>query len=193
MDYEKLAAVLANRERRVVPRKGLAPSGVTVPLFDRDGATHVLFTLRTDKVKHHKGQISFPGGASEACDGSIVETATRETVEEVGIPPSCIHVLGQIDDTVTISDFHVTPVVARVDWPFPTKVCADEIARLIEVPLAALLAPGTPRIETWEQGDERIKMYFYDFGEYVIWGATARILRQFLDIAGNCVVAGGKQ
>jgi 8-oxo-dGTP pyrophosphatase MutT (NUDIX family) len=187
MDFEELAALLAKRERRVISSMGLAPSGVTVPLFDRDGVTHVLFTLRTDKVKHHKGQISFPGGASESCDESIIETAIRETVEEVGIPRRHMHVLGPIDDTVTVSDFHVTPIVVRVDWPFPTDVCADEIASLIEVPIAALLAPGTPRIETWEQGDERVKMYFYDYGEHVIWGATARILRQFLEVARECV------
>lgn len=190
IDYEKLASVLAGRNRVVASCDGLMQSGVTIPLFDRDGATHILFTLRTDKVKHHKGQISFPGGASEDCDESVVRTAIRETVEEVGIPEGHIHVLGAIDDTVTVSDFHVTPIVARIDHPFPTRVCAEEIACLIEVPLSALLAPGVPRIEVWEQEERRIEMYFYDYGEFVIWGATARILRQFLEVAKDCVPRG---
>ncbi len=102
------------------------------------------------------------------------------------MPVGHIHVIGAIDDTVTISGFNVTPVVVRLDHPFPTAVCADEIAELIEVPLAALLAPGVPRVEQWDMDEKPVAMYFYDYGAYTIWGATARMLRQFLAIAAPC-------
>ena len=158
-----------------------------IPLYDKGGATQVLFTLRTQNVKHHKGQISFPGGAAEERDGSIIETAIRETIEEVGVPIGHIHVIGAFDDVVTISGFIVTPVVARLNHPFPTEVCADEIAELIVVPLAALLAPGVPRVETWDWDGKPVNMYFYDHGTYTIWGATGRMLHQFLAIAKDCM------
>jgi 8-oxo-dGTP pyrophosphatase MutT (NUDIX family) len=187
LDYERLQALLKSRRRHAYPLEGRTPSGVTIPLFDREGETHVLFTLRTQKVKHHKGQISFPGGASEAGDGNILETAIRETVEEVGIPVSHIRVLGAFDDVVTISGFHVTPVVVRLDWPFPIHPCEDEIQEVIEIPLGALTAPGVPRIEQWDWEGGQVEMYFYDHGEHTVWGATGRMLRQFLEVAKNAV------
>ena len=187
IDYAKLAAQLKERHRLARPGDGLIPSGVMIPLYNKGRETHVLFNLRTQKVKHHKGQICFPGGAAEQSDGSILETAIRETTEEMGIPLSYIHVLGAIDDTVTISGFIVTPIVAKLDHPFPTEICDDEIAELIEVPLAALLSPGMPRIESWDWDGAPVEMYFYDHAQYTIWGATARILKQFLDIAKFCI------
>jgi 8-oxo-dGTP pyrophosphatase MutT (NUDIX family) len=183
LDYGILSENLRNRHRLSVPHSGKTPSGVAIPIFDRDGETHILFTLRTDKVKHHKGQISFPGGAAEEGDGTILETAIRETVEEVGVPVSHMHVLGAFDDTITISGFHVTPVAVGVDWPFPVNPCADEIEEIIEVPLAALLAEGVPRVEMWDWEGQQVEMYFYDYGRYTIWGATGRILRHFLEVA----------
>lgn len=190
LDYEQLGARLKARARASTAGGAYEPAGVTIPLYDREGGTHVLLTLRTEKVKHHKGQISFPGGAAEKADGSIFETAIRETVEEVGIPAGHIHVIGAADDIVTISGFCVTPVIVRLDHPFPTAVCRDEIAEIIEVPLAALLAPGVPRIEQWEMDERPVEMYFYDYGAYTIWGATGRILRQFLGIAKECTAPG---
>ncbi|MFA6033850.1 MAG: CoA pyrophosphatase [Myxococcota bacterium] len=187
-DYSKLSQVLEKRKRRVRPLDGLLPSGVTIPLFDRDDITHVMVTLRTQKVKHHKGQISFPGGAVEDDDGSIEATAIRETVEEVGIPPSHMHILGKTDDITTISGFVVTPVVVRLDHPFPTSISEDEIDRLIEIPLAALVAPDTPRTEIWDWYGKPVEMYFYDYGEYTVWGATGRMLYQFLDVAKDCII-----
>ena len=187
IDYAKLAARLNGRTRVARPGEGLVPSGVTIPLYDKDGGTHILFTMRTQKVKHHKGQISFPGGAAEEGDHSIVETAIRETNEEVGIPVSLIHVIGAVDDIPTISGFIVTPVVVRLDHPFPTDVCQDEIAELIEIPLAALNAPGVPRVESWEWDGRPADMYFYDYGAYTVWGATGRMLKQFLDLATDCI------
>lgn len=190
LDYEQLGARLKVRARAASPGGACEPAGVTIPLYDKGGETHVLFTLRTDKVKHHKGQISFPGGAAEEADGSIYETALRETVEEVGVPVGHIQVIGAVDDIVTISGFCVTPVVVRLKHPFPTAICADEIAELIEVPIAALTAPGVPRIEQWDMDEQPVEMYFYDYGAYTIWGATGRILRQFLGIARECTAPG---
>lgn len=190
LDYDQLGLRLKARTRAPTTGGAHEPAGVTIPLYDKGGETHLLFTLRTDKVKHHKGQISFPGGAAEVADGSIFETAIRETVEEVGVPVGHIHVIGPIDDIMTISGFCVTPVVVRLDHPFPIDICRDEIAELIEVPLAALVAPGVPRIEQWDMDEQPVEMYFYDYGAYTIWGATGRILRQFLGIARECMAPG---
>jgi len=186
-DYDRLKQLLATRERVVMEGSDLILSGVTIPIFDRDGESFILFTLRTQKVKHHKGQISFPGGASEKGDSSVIETALRETFEEVGIPLSHISILGLTDDTQTISGFQVTPVVARIDWPFPTEPSMDEIEQVIEIPLEALMAEGMPRVEMWEWGGVPVEMYFYDYGEYTVWGATGRMLKQFLDSARDCI------
>jgi len=186
LDYEKLAGILKSRNRLTISMEDRIPSGVTIPLFDRQDETCILFTLRTQKVKHHKGQVSFPGGAAEEEDEQIIETAIRETNEEVGIPVSSIHPLGIFDEIITISGFHVTPVVARIDWPFTTRICVDEIDRLMEIPIKDLLKPGMPRTEIWEWNGRNVDMYFYDFDDYSIWGATGRILYQFLEVARHC-------
>jgi len=188
LDYDKLSDALKNRTRFTINIEDRIPSGVTIPLFDRQDETCILFTLRTQKVKHHKGQVSFPGGAAEEEDEQIVKTAIRETNEEVGIPVSAIHPLGIFDEIVTISGFHVTPVVVRLEWPFTTRICADEIDRIMEVPIKELEKPGMPRTEIWEWNGGNVDMYFYDFDDYSIWGATGRILYQFLDVARHCTL-----
>ncbi|MBI3624720.1 MAG: CoA pyrophosphatase [Candidatus Rokubacteria bacterium] len=174
--------VLADRPRRVVEREGLIPAAVLLLLVDRAGP-HILFAKRTESVLHHKGQISFPGGIVETWDGSRLETALREAHEEIGLPAEAVEVIGTLDDTETrATRFVITPFVGLVRQPVRYTPDGREIERVLEVPLAALLDPANFRVEMTERDGHTQPVFFYDYGGETIWGATARILKQFLDV-----------
>ena len=186
MDLEavrkKVEAALADRRRRVVDSESLIPAAVLLLLTNRRGP-HVVFAKRTEDVTHHKGQFSFPGGIVETWDGSRLETALREAQEEIGLAPSAVDILGTLDDTETrATQFVITPFVGMVSQPVSYIPDGKEIERVLEVPLAALLDPAIFRVEMWERDGEVHPVYFYEYNGETIWGATARILKQFLDL-----------
>ena len=186
MDLEavrkKVEAALADRRRRVVDSESLIPAAVLLLLTNRRGP-HVVFAKRTEDVTHHKGQFSFPGGIVETWDGSRLETALREAKEEIGLAPSAVDILGTLDDTETrATQFVITPFVGMVSQPVSYTPDGKEIERVLEVPLAALLDPAIFRVEMWERDGEVHPVYFYEYNGETIWGATARILKQFLDL-----------
>jgi len=179
---KKVEAALADRRRRVVDSESLIPAAVLLLLTNRRGP-HVVFAKRTEDVTHHKGQFSFPGGIVETWDGSRLETALREAQEEIGLPPSAVDILGTLDDTETrATQFVITPFVGMVSQPVSYTPDGKEIERVLEVPLAALLDPAIFRVEMWERDGEIHPVYFYEYNGETIWGATARILKQFLDL-----------
>lgn len=186
MDLEavrkRTEAALADRPRRVVEQEGLIPAAVLLLLTNRGGA-HIVFAKRTERVAHHKGQFSFPGGIVETWDGSRLETALREAQEEIGLPPSAVAILGTLDDTETrATQFVITPFVGLIRDPVSYTPDGREIERVLEVPLEALLEPANFRVEMWERNGEVQPVYFYEYDGETIWGATARILKQFLDL-----------
>ena len=186
MDLEtlrrRIEAALADRPRRVVEQEGLIPAAVLLLLTNR-GGPHVVFAKRTERVAHHKGQFSFPGGVVETWDGSRLETALREAKEEIGLPSSAVEILGMLDDTETrATQFVITPFVGLIRDPVSYTPDGKEIERVLEVPLEALLDPANFRVEMWERNGEVQPVYFYEHGGETIWGATARILKQFLDL-----------
>ena len=186
MDLEavrkKVEAALADRRRRVVDSESLIPAAVLLLLTNRRGP-HVVFAKRTQDVTHHKGQFSFPGGIVETWDGSRLETALREAQEEIGLPPSAVDILGTLDDTETrATQFVITPFVGMISQPVSYTPDGKEIERVLEVPLEALLDPANVRVEMWERDGEVHPVYFYEYNGETIWGATARILKQFLDL-----------
>ena len=173
---------LAARARRVVPPGPLVRAAVLVPLIDR-GEPHLAFAQRTDRVGHHAGQISFPGGRIDTGDADDLQAALREAEEEVGLPRSAVEPLGLLDDTETFAtQFVITPWVGVIREPVAWQPDGEEIEKVIEVPVAALLAPGCFRVEQWERHGVVRDVYFYDHPGAMIWGATARILKQFLDL-----------
>lgn len=179
---KRIEAALAGRLRRVVEERGLVPAAVLLLLLDRAGP-HVLFAKRTELVAHHKGQISFPGGVVERRDGSRLETALREAREEIGLPREAVEVLGVLDDTETkATRFVITPFVGLIREPVSYVPDGEEIEKVVEVPLEALLDPANFREEQWERDGALHPVYFYEHRGDVIWGATARILKQFLDL-----------
>jgi len=134
-------------------------------------------------VKEHKGQISFPGGAYQEGDGTLVNAALRECAEEIGLMADEVEVLGELDDIVTTaSGYIISPFVGLIPWPQALKVDQREVEEIIEIPLSALLDKGCLREEIKIIDGEVATLYFYHYQGRVIWGATARILNQFLDI-----------
>ncbi len=155
------------------PMQPLRPAAVLVPLVDREDGFTVLFTRRTAHLAHHAGQISFPGGHIEPDDGGPIETALRETEEEVGLHRWHVRVLGRLDTYVTRTGFVVTPVIGLVTPPFITAPDPNEVDEVFEVPLAFLLDPANHQRCSAEF--EGVTRYFYamPYGDYYIWGATA--------------------
>ncbi len=182
----RLDVALALYPRRTVDRGDLVSAAVLVPITDHR-EPHLLFTKKTASVPHHRGQFSFPGGVVEASDASRVETALREAWEEIRLPVSAVEVLGLLDDTETrATPFIITPVVGIVTDHVDFVPDGREIERVLEVPLRVLRDPAIFHTETWERNGEPHLVYFYRVSEEdVIWGATARILRQFLGLLAD--------
>jgi 8-oxo-dGTP pyrophosphatase MutT (NUDIX family) len=179
---------LAARARRVAPEEVLVPRGtliraaVLIAIVDR-GEPYLVFAKRTERVGTHKGQIGFPGGVVEAGDASFLDTALRECEEEVGLPRAAVEPLGVLDDTETVATrFVITPFVGLLTEPVTWRPDGEEIERVIEVPYAALVDPGNVRVETWTRDGVAREMYFFDYRGDTVWGATARILRDYLDL-----------
>jgi 8-oxo-dGTP pyrophosphatase MutT (NUDIX family) len=179
----RLDIALSRHPRVALDRSDLVSAAVLLPITDHDGP-HILFTKKSEAVPHHKGQFSFPGGICEERDASRVETALREAWEEVRIPAESVEVLGLLDDTATrATPFVITPVVGIIRGPVEFKPDGREIERVIEVPLDLLRDPSIFRTEIWERGGEPHPVHFYQVSvEDVVWGATARILKQFLEL-----------
>ena len=178
----RLRARLADRSRRTADGAALRCAAVLVPLLVKDGEWHVVVTQRSQSVEHHKGQISFPGGACDADDADRLATALRETHEEIGIPPEAVEVLGALDDFPTISHFAVTPFVGVIPHPFPYRRQEREVEAVVEVPLGFLSESGRLRIEQWDLEGQTVEVLFWEYRGYTIWGATARILKELLDV-----------
>jgi 8-oxo-dGTP pyrophosphatase MutT (NUDIX family) len=160
----------------------LIRAAVLLPLFCKDGLYHCLFTRRTDKVKRHKGEISFPGGIYDQSDKDLKATALREAQEEIGVNPQDVQLLGGLDEVMTMTDFVVSPFVGLIPFPYPFVLSSEEIAEIIILPLSGFLKQGVLTEEDWTYQDGTAKVYTYHCGRHVIWGATAKILRQFLSL-----------
>ncbi len=181
----RLRAALDARPRRVAEPADRLPAAVLLLLLDRDGAPHLVFTKKTETVPHHKGQFAFPGGLVGTADASRVETALREAREEIGLDPAAVEVLGLMDDVPTATTrFVITPVVGLAATPPALVPDGREIERVLEVRLDRLRDPASFREEWWEREGRVHPVAFFTVGEDVIWGATARILKDFLALVG---------
>ncbi len=181
LDLKNTETVLEKRERVTIKLDKLKPAAVLIPYFIKDEKEHLLLTVRSQKVANHKGQIAFPGGNQEEGEG-VTECALRETWEEVGILPKDVKIIGKTDDIVTVSSFRVTPVLARVPYPYEWEKNDFEIDEIIEVPILPLLDEKniTKNIITSSQGN--FAVYYFQWGSYNIWGATGRIVANFLNL-----------
>ena len=182
--------VVASHQPRRIQPEGRPEAAVLLLIYEVHSEPHILFTLRTHLVETHKGQISFPGGAAAPEDDGLRLTALRETCEEVGVRPEHVEVVGQLDDSPSISGFMVTPYVGFIRGPVPYHFRPNrhEVAELIEVPLTHLMDRANVTEEVRQIDGRDLVMYSYLFKGHVIWGLTARILRQFLDLLASALV-----
>lgn len=158
-----------------------AGAAVLVPLVPRESGLNLLLTRRTDHLRDHAGQISFPGGRTEPEDDGPVATALRETEEEIGLSRDRIEVIGQLPIYSTVTAFQVTPVVGLVEPGFTLTLDAFEVAEAFEVPLAFLMNPAHHQHHRFEFAGQQRRFLSMPWQgaerEYFIWGATAAMLR----------------
>lgn len=174
--------VLERRTRETVTDDSLMPAAVMVLLYPKDGDYYVLLNKRSEQVEHHKGEISFPGGARDPEDRDFLATALREVEEEMGIHPADVALLGQLDDVVTRSRFGVRVFTGTIPYPYPFRPSTEEIAEVLEVPISLLRSPASLRHETRRAGGQGIAAISYAYHHHLIFGATAKILQQFLGL-----------
>jgi 8-oxo-dGTP pyrophosphatase MutT (NUDIX family) len=181
---EPLRAALAAYEPQSVDvDESVWPAAVLVLLYEHGGRPHLVFQKRTDKVDAHKGQVSFPGGGRDPGDTDLVVTALRETHEEIGVHPSDIEVLGQIDQIKTISNFIVTPYVGWLDrYPYDWRFSEAEVDYLLEVPVDHLLDPANFVPDRRTINGREVIVPSYQWQDDLIWGATGRMVSNFLDV-----------
>lgn len=177
-----LKQVLEERVKVDITDSDLMPAAVLILLYAKNGSYHVLLNKRSELVEYHKGEISFPGGARDPEDRDFVDTALRETEEEMGVSRGDITILGQLDDIITRTNFGVRVYVGTIPYPYPFKPSADEIAEVLEIPISVLQDPTNLLQDArLVDGDLSITISYACDG-HVVFGATATILEQFLDI-----------
>lgn len=179
-DFKReIKEALSSREKRSISFPDYRKSAVMMLFMEKDGEPHVLLSLRTDRVSTHKGQVSFPGGSYDETDRDFLETALRETFEEVGIEPSEIEVLGEYDEYISIAGFHVYVYAGALNRPVEYKISADEIEEILEVPFSLFYNESYDRCEKVTYAGRDFDVYYYNFKNSTIWGLTARILTDF--------------
>ncbi len=151
----------------------LKPAGVLIPIIERSTELSVLLTQRSAELKHHAGQVSFPGGRMEEHDVSVAATALRETEEEVGIASRYISVLGYLQTMPTITGYAVTPVVGMVSADAELAIDCTEVEYTFEVPLSFLLDKSNDVRTEWDTHDRKVPMVELHWQGERIWGATA--------------------
>lgn len=163
------------------PGRVLRPAGVLIAVRTGPSGAELILTKRSSRLKHHPGQIAFPGGKVDPCDDGPIGAALRESWEEVGLPQDRVTVLGTLPQHETVTGFLVTPVLGVVSGDFTLVPEAGEVEEVFTVPLAYVTAPANFRIECRRWRGEWRRYYAVPYGPYYIWGATARILRGLAD------------
>jgi 8-oxo-dGTP pyrophosphatase MutT (NUDIX family) len=170
---QQIERMLRHREVKKITGENLRASAVLMPLFYSQGQYHILFTERSDEVVFHKGQVCFPGGTWEASDSDLLQTALREAKEEIGLDAKDIEILGELDDMLTfVTDYVISPFVGLITHPHSLETNGREVKGAFSGPLSFLM----------NEANFRKDSYAYEYEGHIIWGATARILRQFIGL-----------
>ncbi|HSB90424.1 MAG TPA: CoA pyrophosphatase [Anaerolineales bacterium] len=182
----RLRSILAAHVPAVKPEWTAVPAAVLVALLESSGAWALLYTRRTESVDTHRGQVSFPGGRLEPGE-TPVAAALREAHEELGIRPDDVSLLGQLDSLLTVTQYEITPVVATLPWPYRFDPHPLEVASVFHVPVTWLADPAnleTRLRDPLGPGPATPVYYFKPYEGEVIWGATARITLDLLNLLG---------
>ncbi len=159
----------------------LRQASVLVPIVEIGGAARLILTMRAPSLKHHPGQIAFPGGKVDESDSGLVEAALREAEEEIGLPPKNVDALGCLPSHETVTGFVATPVLGLISPKFEPRVQDGEVAEVFSVPLDHVLEPSNYSIQSRYWRGTRRHYFTVPWGPYYIWGATARMLRALAD------------
>ncbi len=168
------------------PGQTLRDAAVLIACCQGRAGAEVILTKRSSRLKHHPGQISFPGGKIDAEDDGAVAAALREAQEEIGLPVAQVRLLGTLPAHETVTGFTVTPVLGWIEGDFTPLPEAGEVEEAFAVPLSHLLDPENFRVESRLWRGELRRFYVVPYGPYYIWGATARMLRALADRMGQC-------
>jgi len=176
---------LAKYSKTTLKLTNLRRSAVMLIIYLKNERYYILLNKRSEKVEHHKGEISFPGGAKDAEDNTMLDVALRETYEEMGISPKDIQVLGELSEVATNSGFVINPFVATIPYPYRFQISSAEITEVIEMPLDSLLDHTNHREEAWIYEESLVRGFMYAYNEHLVYGATARILGQLVALLEN--------
>ena len=176
----RLEDALERATPKTIDNPTLVPAGVLVLLYLKNGEPHLLLNKRSESVESHKGEISFPGGRKDLSDNSLLDTALRETYEEIGVNPEDVRVLGKMDEIDTMTGYRVSPFLATISERYRFIVNRLEVAELIEVPLFGLMKGALVRDEMRQIEGNWVHKNNYSYNGHLIWGATARIVNRLL-------------
>ena len=171
-----------NPETVLPAGRKLRPAGVLAAITKAPDGLRLILTKRSSRLKHHPGQIAFPGGKQDETDVDVTAAAVREAQEEIGLPPQHVEILGYLPTHETVTGFNVTPVIGYVERPFQIIPEPDEVAEVFSVPLGHVLDASSFVIESRRWRGQRRSYFAVPYGPYYIWGATARMLRAWTEM-----------
>ena len=173
--------VLRTRTPKAVAGDDFRPAAVLAPIQERPDGDHLILTLRAENLSSHSGQVAFPGGSVDPEDDGAVATALRETEEEIGVDPGDVRILGQLDQVMAGYNFVVTPFVGLIPYPYEFRPDPRETAEVFSVPVAALLRQEALTLD-FRLSRRSEPIYHFQYEEWDIWGATARMVKQLLEL-----------
>ena len=180
MTEHQLTSALANYAYQPLSFPEGVRAAVLCPLFIREEEAHLLFIKRSQQLKHHRGEVSFPGGVKENSDCSLLETCLRETEEEVGIQSGDVTIIGRLDEVNTTTGFLVSPFLGLIPHPYSLQLNKQEVEHLITVPVAQFIETSNQYDFYYFNGQQLVSLVAYHINNPVIWGATARIVEQLI-------------
>lgn len=183
MIAEKIIQVLQTRTPELIPGNGHRPAAVLIPIQERADGDHLVLTKRGDNLPTHKGQIAFPGGRVHAADPDLFHTALRESREEIGIEPEHVRVLGRLDEFTAGYGIVVTPVIGIIPSPYDFRLDHSETTAIASIPVRSLMEPASYVKDAHMSPGGHPSYHFYINNGWDVWGVTARILVQFLELA----------
>ncbi|MDN3698253.1 MULTISPECIES: CoA pyrophosphatase [Vibrio] len=177
--FHQLVDYDADSTKRVehLNTRTLRKAAVLIGFVERENQLNIVLTKRAQHLKHHPGQISFPGGKHEQYDNSLLDTAVRETSEEIGIPAEHIEILGQLPEITTVSQFSVTPVLAFIHSGYTANIDPNEVESLFEVPASHLLDTSKLFSHLFTIRNEPHRVFAIPYEQHFIWGMTAQIIQ----------------
>jgi len=188
MVANKISTALRSRSPRNIAGNYYKPAAVLMPIQERDDGDYLVLTKRAEHLNRHRGQIAFPGGRIDAGDAGELEAALRESEEEIGLDPSHVKILGRIDQVMAAYGYVVTPFVGLIPTRYEFRPNPAETAAVFAVPIDALLEPSNVSLADhgWSNG---ATVYHFHYGPWDIWGATANMIVQFLELVYGYKVA----